>query len=191
MLGERVHNVSLAAEIEHFQSLEVREAIELAVHHVEHALVDDLVLVFDGRKHALVEGKMDGHVDLLLSLLFVAAHLDLFLVAGVLIYNPREFVPDRNLWRIELSLLPLLVRVFDLGVLLPQIPDSPLMRLMSILVNGAPHVVHQRLRKSSTNYVHCFTRWRISLGLCLHLLVSNRLISYRLLNIDLNLAQVK
>lgn len=115
------------------------------------------MLIFDGREHALVEGKMNWHINLLLSSLITSAHLDLFLITCVLIDDPCKFIPDRNLWCIKLSLLPLLVGIFDLGVLLPQIPDSPLMCLMSILINGAPYVIHQRLCKSSTNYKHGFT----------------------------------
>ena len=135
----------------------MRQTVELSVHHMEHALINNLMLIFDGREHALVEGEMNWHINLLLSSRITSAHLDLFLITCVLIDDASKFVPNGNLRCIKLSLLPLLVGIFDLGVLLPQIPDSPLMCFVSVLVNGAPYVIHQGLCKSSTNYVHGFT----------------------------------
>ena len=47
LLGKGFHDVTLATQVEHFEGFQMPKKIEFPVHHVEHASVDHLELVFD------------------------------------------------------------------------------------------------------------------------------------------------
>ena len=63
ILHQLLHQVPVATEVENVDGLQVLHEVNLSKHHVQHALVNDLVLLLDTGNNRLADGEVDGNLD--------------------------------------------------------------------------------------------------------------------------------